>query len=127
MAQSIAIENVVDEIIHIWNKARVLCAEKRNIIRKLELLLQKYRNICRNKTRKGITQKAKEEDFKCQISSLFDISHHKAMKLMKIEEDKIFLMDQQTERKYVLGAIDTALSEKEQKKKKEYIRKCKEC
>jgi len=117
LTQSNAIENVVDQIILIWNKARVPCAEKRNIIRKLELLLQKYRNICRNKTRKGVSQKAKEEEFKCQIRSLFDVAHHNAMELIKIEEDKTFLTDQRTERKYVLGAIDTALSEKEQRKR----------
>ena len=52
------------------------------------------------------------------------------MELIKIEQDKTFLMDQRTERKYYLSAIDTALCKKEQRKREriqaEFHRKLKE-
>ena len=105
-----AVKSVVQQICDIWAKARIPVAEQRNIVRKFEALLDKYRNICRNKNRGGQAQQSKEDDFVYSISLLFDIAHQDAMNLIKIEEDEVFLTDQRSERKYVMGGVDTDLA-----------------
>ena len=68
--------------------------------------MERYRNISRNKNRGGPAQQVKEEDFLNSVNCLFDIAHHDALKLIKIEEDQIFLADQRSERKYAMGGVD---------------------
>ncbi|KAK0058201.1 hypothetical protein Bpfe_012202 [Biomphalaria pfeifferi] len=100
----------VREVCEIWARARVPSAEERNIIHKLKLLVDKHRTVCRNKTCGGTAQMARESNFEADMNGLFDISHHDAMNRIKIEEDRVFLADQRTERKYVMGKIDQQLT-----------------
>ncbi|KAK0052258.1 hypothetical protein Bpfe_018341 [Biomphalaria pfeifferi] len=100
----------VREVCEIWARARVPSAEERNIIHKLKLLVDKHRTVCRNKTCGGTAQMARESNFEADMNGLFDIAHHDAMNLIKIEEDRVFLADQRTERKYVMGKIDQQLT-----------------
>ncbi len=114
--QKDAVKSVVKRICQIWVKARIPITQERNIVRKMESLLDKYRNLCRSKNRGGSTQQAKEEDFVASCNLLFDIAHHDVMNVIKIEEDKVFLTDQRSERKYVMGGVDTELAEREKRK-----------
>ena len=52
------------------------------------------------------------------INQLFDIAHHEAMKMIKIEEDKLFLTDQRRDRKMCMGKEDKELTEMEERKAK---------
>jgi len=49
--QKDAVKSVLQQICDIWTKARILIAEERKIVRKIDTLLDKYRYSCRNKTR----------------------------------------------------------------------------
>ena len=60
-------------------------------------------------------KQAKEDDFVASCNLLFDIAHHDVMSVIKIEEDKVFLTDLHSERKYVMGGVDTELAEKEKR------------
>ena len=40
------------------------------------------------------------------MNLLFDIAHHDAVNMIVIKEDKLFLIDQRSVRKYVMGGID---------------------
>ena len=115
LPQKSAMKLVIAKIFEIWSKARIPVSEERSVVRKLEASLTKYRNVCRNKKRRGDAQVAKETEFVNIISTLFDISHHNALNLIKIDEDKTFLIDQRSQRKYVIGGMDTELAEKEEK------------
>ncbi|KAK0039717.1 hypothetical protein Bpfe_030854 [Biomphalaria pfeifferi] len=53
----------VREVCEILARARVPSAEERNIIHKLKLLVDKHRTVCRNKTRGGTAQMARESNF----------------------------------------------------------------
>src|SRR6218665_3619395 len=110
--QKDAVKSVVKRICQIWVKARIPITQERNIVCKMESLLDKYRNLCRSKNRGGSTQQAKEEDFVASCNLLFDIAHHDVMNVIKIEEDKVFLTER-SERKYVMGGVDTELAERE--------------
>src|SRR5277367_5531642 len=115
MAQSEAVEAVINELCDIWNRARIPTGEQRAIVSQFDKWITKYRNISRNKGRGGSAQLAREADFQGAITRLFDIAHKNALNLITIEEDKIFLMDQRTERKYCMGGVDKALAKKEDK------------
>ena len=116
VSQKEAINVVMQKVCEIWNKARVPTAENRNIVRKLENILDHYRNICRNKGRKTVSQHDKESEYEKSIDQLFDIAHCDAVNLMSIEEDKQFLIDQRSFRKYVIGGVDEELASQEERK-----------
>lgn len=130
LSQKDAVKDTVKQICEIWAKARVPISEPRNITRKFDTLLDRYRNICRNSKRKGSAQLAREVEFESSLTQLFDIAHHDAMNIIKIEEDRVFLADQRTDRKYVLGNVDKELHLKEVRKavkiQQEIMRKVKE-
>ena len=117
-----AISDVVHRLLNIWDKARIPTAEKRAIIKKLEVLIDKYRQVEKHAKRGGEIQRAKETEFVSFTSSVFDIAHVNAYTMIKIEEDRIFLHDQRTERKMVMGVEDKALTKKEQAARKRKTR-----
>ena len=84
----------------------------------MELFVEKYQEIKKNAKRGGAFQKVKEGDFVSVTSSIIDIAHVNAQTLIKIEEDRIFLHAQQTERKMVMGCKNKWLIKKEQTAKK---------
>ena len=85
---------VICQLKKTWSKARIFIAERRSIVRKFETVQKRYRNICRNKKRRGPAQQAQEKLFQSMSKKLFDIAHNQAMELVKIEEDRQFLQDQ---------------------------------
>ena len=89
-----AISDVVHRLLNIWEMARILAAEERAIKKKLEVIIDKYREIEKSAKRGGTVQKAKEDEFLSVTSSIFDIGHVNAQTSIKIEEDRIFLHDQ---------------------------------
>lgn len=116
LSQKDAVRTVIKEVGEIWSRARVPTAAERNIIPKLESLLETYRNVCRNKGRQGPVQVAKETDFENLTKQLFDIAHHEAMEMIKITDDRMFLNDQRAERKMCMGKVDKQLTEMEERK-----------
>src|SRR6476469_1983333 len=74
MSQKEAVKTVVRDICSIWAKAKVPTSEERNITRKLQTLLDSYRNLCRNKKRSGDAQFAREQAFRKSIKLLFDVA-----------------------------------------------------
>ena len=65
--------------------------------------------------RKTDAQIRKESDFLSEIDKLFDIAHADALSLIKIEEDKDFLLNQRSGRKGYIGSLDRELAEKEKR------------
>jgi hypothetical protein len=116
LSQKDSVKCVVQKVLTIWEKARVPTSETRNIVRKMETLVEKYRNICRNKNRGGAAQVTKESEFIELTNHLFDIAHQEALNMLNIHEDKLFLVDQRSNRKYVMGGMDRTLARKEKRK-----------
>ena len=73
--------SIVQKICDIWAKARISIDEERDIVCKIDTLLDKYRNICRNKTRGGSAQQVKEDEFVMSCNLLFDIADQDAINL----------------------------------------------
>ena len=120
----------VDELIIIWNKARIPTAFHPNVVLKLKTLVQEFKLIKKNKSRLSDSQKSREKSFTDTIGLLFDIAHKDAETMIRIEEDKEFLLDQRCQRKMVMFGEDKELSKLEERnearKQAERERKLKE-
>lgn len=110
---------VVREVGCIWEKARIPTAEERNVITKLEKKLEQYRSIQRGKSRRSAPQIKKEEEFQENLADVFDIAHVDALQLIKVPEDREFLIAQrQPGRHGFMAGIDKVLTEKELSKQR---------
>ena len=63
-------------------------------IEKLESLYKKWKNLQKNCERRTGHQEKREWDFLGLLDDLFDIAHADALKMINIEEDKLFLLSQ---------------------------------
>ncbi|CAH0396068.1 unnamed protein product [Bemisia tabaci] len=105
---------VIEEILTFWNKARIPTKFFCDCVKKLEALYDTWRNLQKSSHRKS--NAAKETDFVNKLDDLFDISHENAMDLIKLEEDRKFLVAQRKPgREGFMHGIDWDLSKKEER------------
>ena len=70
----------------------------------------------RNASRHTLAQKKRKTKFIDVLDDLFDIAHANALQLIKIEEDREFLIAQREKRRRgCLGSIDMKLTRQEKK------------
>ena len=79
-----------EDLVSIWNCARIPTAFQPNIVSKMKVLIEDYNLLKKNKARKSQTQWNREQEFTEHIGKLFDISHKQAKELIRIAEDRIF-------------------------------------
>lgn len=107
-----ASHSTIEEVNEAWSKALIPTKYTKDSIEKLESVHSQWLLLKKNKGRKTEKQKTNEQSFVDNIQKLFDIAHSDALTLMKIQQDKDFLIDQRTERKMIISSQD-----------KEYIKK----
>jgi hypothetical protein len=61
-------------------------------VAQLEELVQKWERLKTNKARRTNTHIANEETFTATFNDLFDVAHQHALEVIKVEEDKHFLL-----------------------------------
>lgn len=84
----------VDKLIEFWNRARIPTRHKQDIIKKVEKTFSEWQALKKNATRRSEKQQQKEASFTSTFNVLFDVAHADALSLIKIEEDKAFLIAQ---------------------------------
>lgn len=107
----------VKEVEIMWNKARVpIKGTDKNII-KVEALYKEWKKLLKSSKRHSSLQEKREKEFTDKLDDLFDIAHANALEKMKIEEDKLFLINQRKKgRPGSMGGADCVLLRSEQKK-----------
>ena len=95
--------NTFDEVLQTWFIANVLTTQKRNAIAKLKLLHNSYVKIGKNKSRITEKQLKLETDLVNKFNKLFDVAHADCDRLIKVQQDIIFLQDQREKKKTVMG------------------------
>ena len=105
----------VDEILEVWTKAFIPTTLKRNVIDKLEEWHSRWLLLNKNKGRVSEAQKEREKQYAKQLDVVFDISHTNALSLIKIQQDKNFLMDQRNQRKMYISDEDKELTKKKER------------
>lgn len=120
------------DVLIVWEKANIPTRLKKHVVDKIEGLFKEWQKLKKNKENKskrseGLQQK--EEEWKLALEDLFDIAHANALNMIKIEEDKEFLLSQrQKGRPGKLGSLDKQFVKKEAEslKKKERFQQLKE-
>ena len=108
---------VVEKVTAIWDKARVPTCRKDHAITKLKKLHKEWMILKKHKGRTSKLHCSKEEEFRSKMKNLFDIAHAEALTLMKIQEDRDFLLAQREPgRRGYLGSVDKKLAEMEARK-----------
>ncbi|CAH0552503.1 unnamed protein product [Brassicogethes aeneus] len=119
---------VIKEVKTFWSKARIPIREEQHAIAKLEKLHGSWNLLKKSSKRKSATQRLKEQNFIDTLEDLFDIAHADALTLIKIEEDRNFLIAQrEKKRRGCIMGRDKVLHLKEckaEKRKKEYQLRC---
>jgi hypothetical protein len=116
MELSQSCSNTIDEVLQIWFIANVPTTQKRNAIAKLKVLYNFYVKIGKNKPRRTEKQLKLETDWINKLSKLFDVAHADCDRLIKIQQDIMFLKDQREKRKMVMGTEDLEFKEREKKR-----------
>lgn len=106
--------SVIKDVQMFWEKARIPMRRSDHAVAQLEVLVQRWEGLKKNKARRTATQIANEEEFKEAFNDLFDVAHQEALQLIKIEEDKQFLLAQREKgRRGVMAGVDMSLTKKE--------------
>jgi len=71
--------------------------------------------LTQKKSKDSDAQRSRQKDFGEKLGKLFDIAYKDADKILKINEDRIFLEDQRTARKMKMSDVDTELTEMEER------------
>lgn len=94
----------------VWEKANIPTRLKKHIVDRVEGLFRDWQKLKKNKENKAKRSeflKQKEEEWSMGLDDLFDIAHANALDMIKIQEDKDFLLSQrQKGRPGKMGNLD---------------------
>lgn len=107
---------VIEEVQIFWDKARIPVKRQDHSVEKLIKLYHELRSLQKKCTSRTEGFVRKENAFIEKLDDLFDIAHAEAEKLIKIEEDRLFLLNQRKKGRVgnMIG-IDKKLAEKEKR------------
>ena len=109
--------DVVKEVQLFWDKARIPMRRIDHVVSQLEELVHKWEGLKKNKARRSTTQIANEQALTETFHDLFDVAHCDALQLIKIEEDRQFLLAQRKKgRQGFMAGVDMSLAKKEEAK-----------
>lgn len=102
---------VADEIDVFWTKARIPTKARHHIVGKVQQAFANWRKLLKGRNRRSCPQIQKETKFKLELKNLFDIAHEDALQLIKIAEDREFLVAQrEIGRRGSMAGVDEALA-----------------
>ena len=102
-----ASRQVIKVLSTFWEKAEIPVRSQQHSILKLEKIFTIWKNLRKHSTRSTLGHKVQEDEFVARFDDLFDIAHEDALTLIKISEDKAFLLSQrQKGRPGSMGAVD---------------------
>lgn len=100
---------LIQELLEVWGKSGIPTRQQNHCIEKLIKFHKNWLLLKKNKGRDSEAQKKRENLFTEELDKTFDIAHTSAMNLIKIVEDRAFLIDQRGERKMIMTSIDKKL------------------
>lgn len=106
----------IRECIIYWEKARIPTKSLPNCVKKLVNLYQVWRDLQKNAKKSQEVFEQRRREFLSELNNLFDIAHADALKLIKINEDRVFLQRQREPgRPGHLAGVDKKLTDREEK------------
>ncbi|XP_073430500.1 uncharacterized protein [Dendrobates tinctorius] len=114
----------IREVFIFGGKARIPTKHEQDAITKLEKLHAEWRSLQKDRKKTSETAKNKFKQFVEKLNDLFDIAQQDALALMKLEEDKAFLVKQrQKGRPGSMAGVDLKLSRAEEIKAQKELAK----
>ena len=119
------------ELLSFWEKARIPTRQDFHITNKIKDFYTQYQKLRKNISRQSSSQQTKVKEFTECLDDLFDVAHSDALHMIKIDEDRKFLVAQREKgRSGTIGSVDRKLYQKEKRQdvrlKKEMVRREKE-
>src|SRR6266496_2103382 len=110
------------EVLQFWDRARIPVRLKCNIVSAIRDLHAQWVGLKKNASRQTDTQRSKEDAFRATLPDMFDIAHADALTLIKIAEDREFLIAQREKgRRGSMGPVDTKLAKKEKSRQEKLL------
>jgi hypothetical protein len=114
---------ILEEVFEFWERARIPIRSKVRCVEKIEKLYKDWRCLQIKKKRMSKHEIELRETFANNLNNLFDIAAQNALQIIKIEEDREFLIAQRKPgREGCMLGVDTKLSQKETRRK-EWLQK----
>ncbi|XP_073427354.1 uncharacterized protein [Dendrobates tinctorius] len=114
----------IREVFIFLGKARIPTKHEQDAVTKLEKLHAEWRSLQKDRKKTSETAKNKFKQFVEKLNDLFDIAQQDALALMKLEEDKAFLVKQrQKGRPGSMAGVDLKLSRAEEIKAQKELAK----
>lgn len=114
-----ASSTVIETVLEFWHRARIPTRAIQHCQQKLEDLFDEWRALKKNMSRQTETQRKNEAQFCDVLEDLFDIAHADALELVKISEDREFLIAQREKgRRGCMAGVDVALHKMENRRVK---------
>lgn len=111
-----------DAILEVWSKARIPTKHKPDVVNKIEYLFREWEKLKKNKENKAKRSESlerKENEWKSGLDDLFDIAHANSLEMIKINDDREFLLAQREKgRRGKMGKVDVKLAKKEEASQK---------
>lgn len=85
---------IIREVLIFWDKARIPVRLEKHCISKVEALYNEWRTLQKHAGRNTPSHKEKEALYTSKFNDLFDVSHADALRMMKFETDRQFLINQ---------------------------------
>jgi len=97
----------IEVVSAIWDKAGIPVRATKHCIDKLEAVFAEWKSLQKHKSRTTPRHKMNENKFLQRLDDLFDIAHADALDMIKIPEDREFLISQrQKGRPGSIGGVD---------------------
>jgi hypothetical protein len=117
-----AATGVIQEVKTFWDKAHLPVRASQHSINKLEKLFEDWRILKKHKDRTTDHHKEQEAEFIDKMEDLFDIAHADALEIIKIPDDRDFLLAQREKgRRGIMGSVDKVLDAKVKRAKKRAV------
>lgn len=84
----------IREVEIFWAKAQIPVIVESHSVDKLEKLFNEWKNLHKSSKKESEFQRQKESQFVDKLPDLFDIAHGNALKMLKNDVDKQFLISQ---------------------------------
>ncbi|GBM08874.1 hypothetical protein AVEN_57426-1 [Araneus ventricosus] len=107
---------VVRECLIFWEKKRIPTRATPHYVKKIMEMYNHWRNLQKSACRRSETQEENERNFISDLNNLFDIAHANALEIIKIEENRKFLLSQgEPGRRVCLMGIAMKLAKREER------------
>ncbi len=111
-----SIAKTTELLLPVWERARIPTKAPTHVVEHIRKLHAEWQNLKKLVNRKSQSNLLNQQVFTDSLHDLFDIAHQNALDLIKIEEDRQFLMAQREKgRRGCMAGVDRILAQKEER------------